>query len=197
MDDLAVVPAAVAGWAAVESVLRAEATSRDCWCQFHVLANAEWRATTRESRRGLLEEQIARLEPPRGLVALRAGVPVGWCGVEPRVRLRHVTSSRLVVKESPFALDDPSIWAVYCILVTPASRGQGVADRLLGAAVAHAVGLGATGIEGYPIDVASRASKPQGFSTGTLSQFERHGFTPVAALPSARTLVVRRRDLPD
>ncbi|MDO7881294.1 GNAT family N-acetyltransferase [Salinibacterium soli] len=190
--DIDIVPAAVAGRAAVEAVLRDEATSRDCWCQFHVLSNAQWRDTTRESRRELLVEQVESLDPPRGLVALREGEPVGWCGVEPRVRLRHVTSSRLVVKESPFALDDPGVWSVYCMLVPRAARRQGVADGMLAAAIDHAEAHGATGIEGYPIDASKRGGRlPAGFSTGTLSMFERHGFAPVASLPSARTLVAR------
>jgi GNAT superfamily N-acetyltransferase len=192
--SLDIVPAAVAGRAAVEAVLLDEATSRDCWCQFHVLSNAQWRDTTRESRHELLVEQVESLDPPRGLIAVSEGEPVGWCGVEPRVRLRHVTSSRLVVKKSPFALDDPDIWAVYCILVPRSARRQGVADRMLGAAIDHAEAYGATGIEGYPIDASKRGGTlPAGFSTGTLSMFERHGFSAVASLPSARTLVTRTR----
>lgn len=197
-DDLEVIPARTAGWAAVEAVLSAEATSRDCWCQFHLLSNAEWRETSRESRHALLQEQVESSDSPRGLVALRGGTPVGWCGVEPRVRLRHVTASRLVVKESPFALEDDRVWSIYCLLVPPAHRRQGVAEGMLAAAITHARASGATALEGYPVDAAARGGKlPSGFSTGTLSMFERHGFEAVASLPSARTLVVRSIGLSD
>ena len=93
---LEVVAASAAGWPAVEAVFLAEASARNCWCQFHVLSNAEAATTNRESRRDLLQQQICDLDPPRGLVAMDEGVAVGWCGVEPRTRVAHVLASRLV-----------------------------------------------------------------------------------------------------
>ena len=191
--SVTVVPAAEAGWDAVEAVFLAEATSRDCWCQFHVLENAAWRATTRESRRELLHEQIAALDPPRGLIALDDGEPVGWCGVEPRIRVRHVVATRLVVKSSPEPLDDPDVWSIYCILVPAKLRRRGIGTTLLHEAIAHAVRHGASALEGYPIDTAQRGDTlPPGFSTGTVGMFTAEGFATIAALPSARTLVHRR-----
>jgi GNAT superfamily N-acetyltransferase len=191
-EDVSVVSAANAGWDAVEAVFMSEATSRNCWCQFHVLDNAGHRDTTRESRRELLQEQVVTLDPPRGLIALAHGEPVGWCGVEPRERLRHVLASQIVKKHSPYALDDPGVWAIYCILVPPRQRRSGVGRALLAGAISHALASGATALEGYPIDVETRGGKlPPGFSTGTLSMFTREEFSPVAALPSGRTLVHR------
>ena len=190
---ITVVPAAEAGWPAVEPVFQSEAGARNCWCQFHVLANSEQRETTRKSRRELLREQVETLDPPRGLVALDDGAPVGWCGVEPRVRLHHVLATKLVVANSPEPLDDPHVWSIYCILVPPRIRRQGIGAALLHAGVEHAAAHGATALEGYPIDTALRGGKlPPGFSTGTVSMFQEEGFEPVAALPSARTLVHRR-----
>jgi GNAT superfamily N-acetyltransferase len=187
-----VVPAAVAGWPAVDAVFQREATSRDCNCQFHVLTNAQWRDTTRESRRELLHEQIETLDPPRGLIALDAGEPVGWAGVEPRTRVKHILASKLVTTSGHQPLDDPSVWSIYCILVPAPNRRRGIASALLGAAIDHATASGATVIEGLPIDAAQRGSKSlAGFSTGTLTMFEREGFRAVAALPSGRTLVRR------
>lgn len=189
---LRVVPASVAGWAAVEAVFATEASARNCWCQFHVLANADAAALTRESRRALLEEQIETLDPPRGLVAFEGDDAVGWCGVEPRTRLRHVLASRLVAKSSPSPADDPGVWAVYCILVPPHVRRRGIGAALLRAAIDHAIAYGASALEGYPIDTDQRGGKlPPGFSTGTVSMFADEGFASVAALPSGRTLVHR------
>jgi GNAT superfamily N-acetyltransferase len=187
-----VVPAGEAGWEAVESVFRTDASTRNCWCQFHVLDNREQRSTTRDSRRRLLSEQIITLDPPRGLVALAGDEAVGWCGVEPRTRLRHVLASRLVVRNSLYAADNPDVWAVYCILVPPSLRRQGVATGLLERAIVHARSHGARAIEGYPIDTSKRDGQlPPGFSTGTLAMFEREGFQALASLPSGRTLVHR------
>ncbi len=61
-----------------------DASTRNCWCHFHILENRAQRETTRESRRELLRDQVIALDPPRGLVALAGEEPVGWCGVEPR-----------------------------------------------------------------------------------------------------------------
>lgn len=185
-----VVPAAEAGWRAVEAVLTSDASTRNCWCQFHVLENRVRRATTRDSRQELLRDQVATLDPPRGLVALVGDEPVGWCGVEPRTRLGHVLASRLVTRNSRYQLDDPDVWAIYCILVPSSLRRQGIATTLLTFAIVHARSHGARAIEGYPIDTAQRDGQlPPGFSTGTLAMFEREGFNPLAALPSGRTLV--------
>lgn len=190
--EVLVVPAAEAGFAAVETVMMCGASSRNCWCQFHVLSNAEQAGTTRQDRRLLLSEQVATLDPPRGLIAFKDREPVGWCGVEPRPRLRHVLSTRLVARNSLFPLDDPNVWTVYCIIVMPSLRRQGLGRLLLSTAIGHAAAHGARAIEGLPIDTAPRGGKlPDGFSTGTLDMFETEGFTTLTSLPSGRTLVYK------
>ena len=187
-----VVAATEAGWDAVDSVMQADASSRNCQCQFHILENADARRTTRESRRELLREQVRGLDPPRGLVAFDGDAAVGWCGVEPRVRVRHVLASRLVRAQSLYPADDPGVWAIYCILVPPSRRRRGVGAALLAAALEHAAGHGAIAFEAYPIDTSKRGGElPQGFSTGTVAMFAGHGFAAVATLPSARTLMHR------
>lgn len=187
-----VVPVADAGWDAVETVLMTDASTRNCWCQFHVLENRAQRETTGETRRELLRDQVIALDPPRGLVALAGEEPVGWCGVEPRTRLRHVLASRLVTRHSRYDPEDPDVWAIYCILVPQPLRRQGIATTLLNRAIDHARRHGARAIEGYPIDTSVRDGRlPPGFSTGTLAMFEREGFQALAALPSGRTLVYR------
>lgn len=172
--------------------MMSEASARSCWCQFHVLLNQDQQSTTRADRRALLKEQVSHREPPRGLVGLDGELAVGWCGVEPRPRLHHALASRLVAKNSRFALDDPDVWMVYCILVPPAHRRRGLARQLLSTAIEHAEASGARVIEGLPIDTSQRGGEyPPGFSTGTLEMFEREGFSSVASLPSGRTLVYR------
>ncbi len=193
--NLRIVPAAEAGWNAVEAVMSTVASARNCWCQFHLLENHAARTTTRTTRRALLREQVETLEPPRGLVALARDEPVGWCGVEPRTRLAHALASRLVARNSRFPTQDPGVWAIYCILVPPAMRLEGIGTALLVSAIEHCRQNGARAIEGLPIDTSRRAGKlPPGFSTGTLAMFERAGFTALAALPSGRTLVCRELD---
>jgi GNAT superfamily N-acetyltransferase len=189
-DDIRLEEVDGSDWAVVEVVFSSEASARNCWCQFHVLDNATAARTTRPMRRDLLKEQISNLEPGRGLLAKSGRDPVGWCGVEPRVRLRHVTSSRLVEMCSPYEIDDPAVWAIYCILVPPKLRRGGVGSKLLIAALNHARTHGASAVEAYPIDTSRRGGKlPPGFSTGTLDMFERADFIAMGSLPSGRTLV--------
>ena len=52
-EGLRVMSATEAGWDAVDAVFATEAGARNCWCQFHVLPNADAALTTRESRREL------------------------------------------------------------------------------------------------------------------------------------------------
>ena len=187
-----VTPAGPSDWDDVESVFMTVASARNCWCQFHVLENSTARMTNRQSRRKLLVEQISTLEPGRGLLARSEDGPVGWCGVEPRNRLRHVLASKLVRSTSPYPREDPGVWAVYCLLVPPEKRRLGIGSQLLSAAVDHARRAGGWAMEGYPIDTAQRGGElPPGFSTGTLDMFEDAGFEPVESLPSGRTLVHR------
>lgn len=195
VDDIEVRVEPAIEAATVEAVLKLDASTRNCWCQFHVLENKVARETTRGARRDLLREQIATLDPPRGVVALDGDEPVGWCGVEPRTRLRHVLATRLVIANTRYELDDPAVWAVYCIVVSSEMRRRGIATKLLELAIEHAKRNGARAIEGYPIDTSKRDGKlPPGFSTGTLGMFEKEGFVPLASLPSGRTLVYR--DIP-
>lgn len=177
-------------WEDVEVVFSSEPSAGNCWCQFHVLDNATAATTTRSTRRDLMKQQISTLEPGRGLLARSDRAPVGWCGVEPRLRLRHVTASRLVGTSSPYAIDDPAVWAIYCILVPPNLRRSGIGARLLTAALNHARAHGAKAVEGYPIDTSKRGGElTPGFSTGTLDMFEGAGFIAMGSLPSGRTLV--------
>lgn len=190
IDDVRFSPVAACDWTTVETVFSSDASPRNCWCQFHVLDNATAAQTTRSMRHDLLKEQISTLDPGRGLLAISGQEPVGWCGVEPRVRLRHVIASRLVKTSSPYAVDDPTVWAIYCILVPPAVRRTGIASRLLAEALEHARKSGAEAVEAYPIDTSKREGKlPPGFSTGTLDMFERLDFMAIGSLPSGRTLV--------
>lgn len=172
---LRVVSAREAGWDAVESLMMCEASSRNCWCQFHVLDNRAACETTRKARRALLVDQVESLDPPRGLIAMAGDEPKGWCGVEPRARLRHVLSTRLVSKNSLFPLDDPDVWTVYCILVPPAHRRSGVATHLLTEALAHAESHGARAVEALPFDTSQRDGVlPQGL----LDRVSRHVRAP-------------------
>ena len=78
-----------------------------------------------------------------GLLAYDGDEPVGWCQVGQRDRLAKLVSQ---LELAP----DAAVWAVTCFLVAPERRNEGVAHRLLEAAIEEARRAGAARLEGYP-----------------------------------------------
>jgi|GEM_PF-4101980 GNAT superfamily N-acetyltransferase len=74
---------------------------------------------------------------------------------------------------------DAEVWAIVCFLVRTGFRRRDVASALLTAAVEYARGLGASAIEGYPIDPAGRRIDATSAYVGTTSMFESAGFRRV------------------
>ena len=76
------------------------------------------------------------------------------------------------------------------------ARGAGVAKTLLDAAIDYARDQGATLLEAYPVEVASgERARPGDLYRGTLSMFERAGFTVAERRPTpggAPRPIVRR-----
>jgi GNAT superfamily N-acetyltransferase len=88
-----------------------------------------------------------------GLLAFRAGSPVGWVSVSPRselVRLEHSPGLR-----SDAQADDDRPWSVSCFYVHRSAWRTGVAGALLDAAVTRAVEHSATTVEAYPVKAGS------------------------------------------
>jgi GNAT superfamily N-acetyltransferase len=116
------------------------------WCRcvaWHVLTWNGWGERTAEENlatRCALHEQGAH----DGLLAFdEAGEPVGWVQLGQRDRLPKLVAQLGLPP-------DPDVWAVTCFLVAPTHRRQGIATRLLRAAVDHARDAGASRLEGYP-----------------------------------------------
>ena len=122
-----------------------------------------------------------------GLLAYRAGAPVGWVAVQPRAAYAALARSRNLKPA-----DDAPVWSVTCFFVPKAHRRTGLQTALLKEAVAHARKAGAPAIEGYPI-VADALRGCDGYM-GLVPAFERAGFREVAR--PTRRIRVMRRDLP-
>lgn len=162
-----------------------------CWCQFFRLRGKAWEGATRSSNRAALREQVD-LAPPPGVLAYVDDEPVGWCAVGPfdaYPRLAASPSSRAERTDAERA----GSWSVTCFVVRVGHRRQGLGSVLLEAAVDLAGTHGAAVVEGYPVDVAARATTSSAeLYHGTLSLFVAHGFTEVARPSPGRALVRRR-----
>lgn len=132
-----------------------------CYCMFWRLPPAEYEAAFRERSlqnvsggpaKAAMAELVAGGTVP-GLLAYRAGQPVGWVAVSPRsqlVRLEHTTQLR-----SDDAPVDGTTWSISCFYVHRSHARSGVGETLLAAAAAQAVEQGATAVEGYPVKAGS------------------------------------------
>ena len=121
---------------------------------------------TKEENRRSRSELIASAKA-NGLVAYRLGRVVGWCHAAPKSGLLNVPGSN----------DDPTLGAIVCFVVAPDQRLQGIATKLLDAALAHLRERGMRTVEAYPW--RGEVDKERWVFTqyvGPLSMYQKAGF---------------------
>ena len=123
-------------------------------------------------------EKAARTDARKGrapgLIAYRGGEAIGWVSLAPREDFERLEHSKVLAR-----VDEKPVWSIVCFVVGRRARGQGVANALLAAAVDYARDHGATLLEAYPTDAADGRIPSANAYMGTLSMFERAGFTEV------------------
>ncbi|GAB2458340.1 GNAT family N-acetyltransferase [Xylanimonas ulmi] len=192
-----VLPAHEAPWDDVVTVFGTRGDAAHCWCQWWKLSSAEYRAASDAERCEALRVQASSSATSPGVLAYRDGVPVGWCGVEPRPRLGRVARSRtLAATLAGQDLADDGVWAVSCFVVPREHRGTGITRALLGGAVEVARAGGAHVVEAYPVDTQGRRVASASLFHGPLSLFADAGFEVVAWQRPGRP-VVRLRLVPE
>jgi GNAT superfamily N-acetyltransferase len=156
-----------------------------CWCMFYRKRGLDWsNSTPKSNRAGLRALARRRLAP--GLVAYREGQAVGWVSLARREDYERLESSKVLAR-----VDDKPVWSVVCFVVSAKSRGQGIATRLLDAAIEYARRHGARTLEAYPV-AASRGRVPAASAwNGSQSMFEKAGFRVVAERQWTKTTPVR------
>jgi GNAT superfamily N-acetyltransferase len=143
-----------------------------CYCMFYFLggqANPDWGHAPWQQTR---QAQLDRLATGRttGAVALIEGRVVGWCNATARSQFPgRATGER-----------DEETCSVVCFVIAPPYRGQGLATRLLGAAVAHARDRGFEGVEAYPRRDPHDAASAY---VGSLEMYLDAGFEVVSGEP--------------
>jgi len=86
-------------------------------------------------------------DPGPGVLAYIDGEVAGWCSAAPESTCRALVNSRTIPH-----VQDEDAWSVVCFVVRPAFRRRGLMHHLLDGAVEHAHAMGATALEGYPVD---------------------------------------------
>jgi GNAT superfamily N-acetyltransferase len=156
-----------------------------CWCAYFRVRGRSFSNSTAAENRSLLGE-LADRGPAPGLIAYRDGRAVGWVSLGPREDYERLAYSTALAP-----LDDRPVWSIVCFVVGRLERGQGLASVLLEAAIDHARANGATTLEAYPADTGGDRIPSATAYKGTLSMFERAGFTIVARRQLNPTTPVR------
>lgn len=186
-ETLRFAPATPDRWGDLERLFGPSGAMAGCWCMWWRLSRAEFKKGAGAGNRRALKRIVERGDAP-GILAYRAGEPVGWCAVAPKADFASLDRSR--TKRIDDRPTDPRTWAVTCFFVPRRHRGKGLSESLLKAAVAFARRRGARAVEGYPIDCTGKAMDFVSFM-GTAAVFRRCGFAE-AARPVPNRPVMRR-----
>lgn len=192
-EEIRVVPATEASWEDLQAVFGTRGPASRCWCQrFRLAPKESFGGFPSEERADRLRQQADPGHPggpTSGLVAYRGSEPVGWCAVAPRSAYDGlVRVFRVPWEGREEDRDDPTVWAVTCVLTRAGHRRQGVSRALLAATVDHARRGGARAVEGYPITTTDVISEE--LHVGTVAGFEAAGYALVAR-PTVRRAVAR------
>ena len=189
-DPIAIVALTEDRWPDVEALFGQGGDPKTCWCVYWRLRGKDWSLTTADKNRSHLREIVER-GPAPGLVAYRDEVPVGWVSLGPREAFARLEASRIRPR-----LDEVPVWSIVCFVVARTERRQGLARRLLDAAVDYAREHGAPAVEAYPVDSGGAKVVAATAYTGILSTFEAAGFRVVHEIDSptatVRRVIVRR-----
>lgn len=181
---LEIVPLTPERWAQVDELFGPRGACAGCWCQYWKLPRSEFEARKGAANRRAFRGQVRR-GPVPGLLALRAGRPIGWCAVAPRGDYPALERSHVLAP-----VDARAVWSVSCLFVSRGDRGCGVSVALLRAAVDHVRACGGRIVEGYPVEPRGRTADAFVW-TGLASAFRRAGFREVARRSPTRPIMRR------
>jgi GNAT superfamily N-acetyltransferase len=177
-------PLAPKRWNDFEELLGDRGACGGCWCMFWRLRRREFDANKGEGNRAAMKALVESGMIP-GLLGYLDDRPVGWCSLAPREQFPALARSRLLRP-----VDDRPCWSVSCLFVQRLQRNQGVATRLLGAAVDYVRDKGVRFLEGYPVEPRPGKSIPAAFAwTGVPKAFTANGFVEVARRSPTRPIM--------
>lgn len=137
-----------------------------CYCYFpiHDPQKINWHETTAGENRRSITDCVAQGQTS-GVLAYVAGEVVGWCHAGP-------WSMYPMLRDVPEP-DTDGLGVVFCFVVAPEARGQGVAKALLAAACELLQERGMTSVQAKPIKQAEGAAENH---LGPLSMYLNAGF---------------------
>jgi GNAT superfamily N-acetyltransferase len=106
-----------------------------------------------------------------GILAYAGGLPIGWCSIAPREQYGALERSPVLRR-----VDEQPVWSIVCFVVHRDWQRQGVATKLIQAAVAYARSQGARLVEAYPRQPAEEHLSPGSIFMGLPGMFASVGF---------------------
>ena len=173
----------------MDALFETSAETKRCSCMWFIIPVKQYQADGPAGNRESCHNLMAVDRYPLGLLAYLNEIPVGWCAVGPRSRYVRAIKTP-TYKERDKELDD-DIWLVPCFYVHRDARGQGIAEKLLEAAVELARENGATAVDGFPFAGSTRQSKGD-VQVGFEPLFVSCDFETIRT-PSAKRVVMRKQ----
>lgn len=172
-DALTFKPVTAATKADFEALFDGPGGPKHCWCMVWRATPEEGRGTGGNVRKGQMLGRIDR-KVPIGLLGYLKGEPVAWVSIAPKQTYRRLGG--------PEPQDGEKVWSLACMYMRRKIRGQGVAHRLIDAAIAHARNEGATAVEAYPVAPDAPSYRFMGF----VPAFEQAGFEEIGMAGTRR-----------
>jgi GNAT superfamily N-acetyltransferase len=192
MEHLDIHPLTSERWDDLAELFGEKGAVGGCWCMWWRLRGPQYAANAGDNNRDSLKRLVDTGNVP-GLLAYHDGQAVGWCSVAPREQFAARFNNRSPVFKP---VDDLPVWSIVCYFIAPEHRGEGVARRLLDAAVEYARERGAEMIEAYPKDPMLNRDAERFLYTGTLQMYQDAGFVEVARRYTTMTMYIMRLPIP-
>lgn len=150
-----------------------------CYCYFplHDPQTVQWHSRSGAENRSAVQACVAR-GTARGVLAYQGEAVVGWCNAGPWSQFP------MLHDETP--PDAASLGVVFCFVVAPGARGQGVATALLDAACHSLRRQGLAAVVARPLKDAQGAAANH---LGPLAMFLKAGFSVEGETAEGEVLV--------
>ena len=170
VENVTFKPLAKETWAGFEKLFGLNGACGGCWCMTWRLSKADYDVSKGAGNKARMKDIVNKGEAV-GVLAYLEDEPIGWCAVAPRERYVRLQKSRALKP-----IDDKPVWAVSCLYIHKRFRRKGLSAALLKEAIQYARSLGASIIEGYPVE-PKNDKMPDVFAwTGILSSYLKAGF---------------------
>ncbi len=169
------------------ALLGSDESSSKCWCMWFIDTVKDFHTAGSEGNRARFEALARSAAEPMGLLAYRAGIPVGWCAIGPMERFARAMRTPTL---RGYAAPPGKTWFVPCFYIHPEHRRSGITRLLLEQAVFLSAEHRAELVAGFPV-AGQRPASSGDRQVGSQGVFASLGFV-AAHRPSGNRVVMQR-----